>query len=216
MLSTILYNTASVIHEKNFPLFGKTTSGVLGTNQVNDYCIFGFIFLTFAMVFHFCKMALPGIAYTTRLDEDPPLSAIHLARPYVLLHVREVWKEHLCLYAHGCVWGSCTALPSPRRRSVIPPRQLRSTREEADAFVHDVMYKSDDFAESVVKRYTQAAAGEAEDAEAEAAERIARISASVGDGGETTALLASLALSNSGGARRHSSFKRIGPLQTAQ
>ena len=44
------------------------------------------------------------------------------------------------------------------------------------------MYKSmypDDFAESVVKRYTQAAAGEAEDAEAEAAERIARISASV-------------------------------------
>ena len=55
-----------------------------------------------------------------------------------------------------------------------------------------------------------------EDAEAEAAERIARISASVGDGGETTALLASLALSNSGGARRHSSFKRVGPLQTAQ
>ena len=82
--------------------------------------------------------------------------------------------------------------------------QLRSTREEADAFVHDVMYKSmypDDFAESVVKRYAQAAAGEAEDAEAEAAERIARISASVGDGGETTALLASLARATRGSAQ---------------
>jgi hypothetical protein len=93
--------------------------------------------------------------------------------------------------------------------------QLRATQEEADAFVHDVMYKSmcpDDFADAVVKRYTQAAAGEWEEAEAEAAERIAQISASVGDGGDTTALLA-LAMNRSGEKSRHLS-SRVGPLQT--
>ena len=225
LLSTILYNTASVIHEKNFPLFGKTTSGVLGTNQVNDYCIFGFNFLCLAMVIHFCKMALPGIAYTTRLDEDPPLSkTIWFLLPVLISFYMFMFGKmgrSIFVCTHMAVFGGLMHSTPIAPEKVGDPAawQLRSTREEADAFVHDVMYKSmypDDFAESVVKRYTQAAAGEAEDAEAEAAERIARISASVGDGGETTALLASLALSNSGGARRHSSFKRIGPLQTAQ
>ena len=48
--------------------------------------------------------------------------------------------------------------------------------------------------------------------QAEAAERIAQISASVGDGGETTALLA-LVKNRSGEKSRHSS-SRVGPLQT--
>ena len=223
LLSTILYNTASVIHEKNFPLFGKTTAGVLGTNQVNDYCIFGFIFLMFAMIIQICKMALPGIAYTTGLDEDPPLAETIWFLLFVPLffYLGGKMGRSIFVCTHMAVFGGLMHSTPIAPEKVGDPAawQLRSTREEADDFVHDVMYKSmypNDFAESVVKRYTQAAAGEAEDAEAEAAERIARISASVGDGGETTALLASLALSNSGGARSHSSFKRVGPLQTAQ
>ena len=135
----------------------------------------------FAMVFHFCKMALPGIAYTTRLDEDPPLSeTIWFILPVLMsFYMFGKLGRSIFVCTHMAVFGGLMHSTPIAPEKVGDPAawQLRSTREEADAFVHDVMYKSmypDDFAESVVKRYTQAAAGEAEDAEAEAAERIAR------------------------------------------
>ena len=220
ILSTIMYNTASVVHEKNFPLFGKTTAAALCAGRVNDLMFLGFFLFVWAMVIFFCKMGLPGIAYTTGQEHDPPLSKtiwFLLLLPVFMYMSEKKMQISVVLATHMAVFaGLMHSTPiAPEKAGDPAAWQLRATQEEADAFVHDVMYKSmcpDDFADAVVKRYTQAAAGEWEEAEAEAAERIAQISASVGDGGETTALLA-LAMNRSGEKSRHLS-SRVGPLQT--
>ena len=105
-------------------------------------------------------------AYTTRLDEDPPLSkTIWLLLPVLMFfYMFTKIGRSIVVCTHMAVFGGLMHSTPIAPEKVGDPAawQLRSTREEADAFVHDVMYKSmypDDFAESVVKRYTQAAAG---------------------------------------------------------
>ena len=126
MASTILYNTASSVHEVNFTAFAKSKATGMSMLMVNDLSIFGFVPLIFSCVFSSFKIGFLHNSLETPLDIAKAIGFSAFFLMFPLLMYKQ--STGVALTTHYSLYGGLMSVSKDSTR--ISTRRERAKLDE--------------------------------------------------------------------------------------
>jgi hypothetical protein len=143
LASTILYNTASSVHEVNFAAFARAPATGKTMLFVNDLSIFGFGPLIMASILSTLKIAHQHNSYSTPLEIA--CAVVISLCVFAFIYLMSKFPVHIALTTHYSLYGGLMAA-----EEVIPGGETtgwatRWSPEEVGAFLNKTCHKNTDF-----------------------------------------------------------------------